>query len=91
MNNPLDGIRILDLTRLNPGAYCTMLLADMGSDVLKIEQPGRGDYLRNTPPLIGGQSSMFLTLNRNKKSMTLNLKSDEGKEILTRLLKSYDI
>ncbi|OGD52993.1 hypothetical protein A3K80_03575 [Candidatus Bathyarchaeota archaeon RBG_13_38_9] len=91
MNNPLDGIRILDLTRLNPGAYCTMLLADMGADVLKIEQPGRGDYLRYTPPLIGGQSSMFLTLNRNKKSMTLNLKSEEGKEIFTRLLNSYDI
>ena len=91
MNNPLDGVRILDLTRLNPGAYCTMLLADMGADVLKIEQPGRGDYLRHTPPLIGGQSSMFLTLNRNKKSMTLNLKSEEGKEIFTRLLNSYDI
>jgi crotonobetainyl-CoA:carnitine CoA-transferase CaiB-like acyl-CoA transferase len=91
LNNALNGIRILDLTRLNPGAYCTMLLADMGADVLKIEQPGRGDYLRYTPPLIGTQSSMFLTLNRNKKSMTLNLKSEEGKEIFTRLLDSYDI
>ena len=91
MNNPLDGIRILDLTRLNPGGYCTMLLADMGADVLKIEQPRRGDYLRYTPPMIGSQSSMFLTLNRNKKSMTLNLKSQEGKEILKRLLNSHDI
>lgn len=91
MNNPLDGVKILDLTRLNPGAYCTMLLADMGADVLKIEQPGRGDYLRHTPPLIGNQSSMFLTLNRNKRSMTLNLKSEEGKEIFTKLLNSYDI
>ncbi|WP_455369869.1 CaiB/BaiF CoA transferase family protein [[Eubacterium] cellulosolvens] len=91
MNNPLEGVKILDMTRLNPGAYCTMLLADMGADVLKIEQPGRGDYLRYTPPMMGGQSSMFLTLNRNKKSMTLNLKSDEGKEIFTRLLNNYSI
>jgi crotonobetainyl-CoA:carnitine CoA-transferase CaiB-like acyl-CoA transferase len=91
LNSPLDGIKILDLSRLNPGAYCTMLLADMGADVLKIEQPGRGDYLRYTPPMIGEYSSMFLTLNRNKKSMTLNLKSEEGTEILTKLLDSYDI
>jgi crotonobetainyl-CoA:carnitine CoA-transferase CaiB-like acyl-CoA transferase len=68
-----------------------MLLADLGAEVLKVEQPGRGDYMRTTPPLISGQSSMFLTLNRNKKSLTLNLKSEKGKEILLRLLDRYDI
>jgi crotonobetainyl-CoA:carnitine CoA-transferase CaiB-like acyl-CoA transferase len=91
MTRPLEGIHILDLSRLNPGGYCTMLLADLGAEVLKVEQPGRGDYMRTTPPLISGQSSMFLTLNRNKKSLILNLKSEKGKEILLRLLDRYDI
>ncbi|MBS7623584.1 CoA transferase [Candidatus Bathyarchaeota archaeon] len=91
MSGPLDGVRILDLTRLNPGGYSTMLLADMGAEVLKVEQPGVGDYMRYTPPMIGGQSAMFLTLNRNKRSLTLNLKSEKGKAILRRLLESYDV
>lgn len=82
---PLSGIRILDLTRLLPGAFCTMLLADMGADVIKIEEPGTGDYMRWTPPLIDGQSALFNALNRNKRSVTLNLKSDEGRDLLLKL------
>src|SRR3989442_4775179 len=83
---PLHGIRILDLTRLLPGAFCTMLLADMGADVVKIEEPGTGDYMRWTPPLIAGQSALFNALNRNKRSVTLNLKAGEGRDVLLKLV-----
>ena len=83
---PLRGIRVLDLTRLLPGAFCTMLLADMGADVVKIEEPGTGDYMRWTPPLIDGQSALFNALNRNKRSVTLNLKTDEGRDLLLELV-----
>ena len=82
----LNGIRILDLTRLLPGAFCTMLLADMGADVVKIEEPGTGDYMRWTPPLIDGQSALFNALNRDKRSVTLNLKQDAGRELLLHLV-----
>ena len=82
----LRGIRILDLTRLLPGAFCTMLLADMGADVVKIEEPGTGDYMRWTPPLTGGQSALFNALNRNKRSVTLNLKTGEGRDLLLKLV-----
>jgi alpha-methylacyl-CoA racemase len=83
---PLTGIRVLDLTRLLPGAFCTMLLADMGADVVKVEDPTGGDYMRWTPPLIDGQSALFNALNRNKRSLTLNLKSEAGRELLLRLV-----
>jgi crotonobetainyl-CoA:carnitine CoA-transferase CaiB-like acyl-CoA transferase len=83
---PLTGIRVLDLTRLLPGAFCTMLLADMGADVVKIEDPTGGDYLRWTPPLVEGQSALFNALNRNKRSLTLNLKSESGRSLLLRLV-----
>jgi len=76
---PLTGIRLLDLTRLLPGAYCTMLLADMGADVIKVEEPKTGDYMRWTPPLVEGQSALFNAINRNKRSVTLNL---EGADVL---------
>src|SRR5712692_3223871 len=82
---PLTGIRVLDLTRLLPGAFCTMLLADMGADVIKVEEPGSGDYMRWTPPLVEGQSALFNALNRNKRSLTLNLKTDAGRELLLSL------
>jgi alpha-methylacyl-CoA racemase len=82
---PLTGIRVLDLTRLLPGAFCTMLLADMGADVIKVEEPGTGDYMRWTPPLADGQSAWFNALNRNKRSLTLNLKTDSGRELLLSL------
>lgn len=82
----LAGIRILDLTRLLPGAFCTMQLADMGADVIKIESPQSGDYMRWTPPIIDGQSALFNALNRNKRSVALDLKSDAGRELLLRLV-----
>src|SRR5436190_20348642 len=88
---PLAGIRVLDLTRLLPGAYCTLLLADMGADVIKIEEPGAGDYMRWTPPLVGGQSALFNAINRNKRSVTLNLKSDPGRDLLLRLVDGADV
>src|SRR6266566_6069989 len=88
---PLTGIRVLDLTRLLPGAYCTLLLADMGADVIKVEEPGAGDYMRWTPPLAGGQSALFNAINRNKRSVTLNLKADAGRDLLLRLVEGADV
>ena len=83
---PLTGIRVLDLTRLLPGPFCTLLLADMGADVIKVEEPETGDYMRVTPPLVDGQSALFNAVNRNKRSITLNLKSDAGRDLLLRLI-----
>ena len=91
LDMPLSGIRVLDLTRLLPGAFCTMLLADMGADVIKVEDPERGDYMRWTPPLRDGQSVLFNALNRNKRSITLNLKSDAGRDLLLRLVDGADV
>jgi crotonobetainyl-CoA:carnitine CoA-transferase CaiB-like acyl-CoA transferase len=88
---PLTGIRVLDLTRLLPGAFCTMLLADMGAEVIKVEDPDRGDYMRWTPPLVDGQSALFNSLNRNKKSLTLNLKAEAGRDLLLRLVGNADV
>jgi len=87
----LDGIRVLDLTRLLPGDYCTMLLGDMGAEVIKVEEPGSGDYIRWVPPLINGQSVSHLMLNRNKKSIKLNLKSEKGKEVFYKLVERSDV
>src|SRR5512134_3402517 len=83
---PLEGIKILDLTRLLPGPYGTMLLGDLGAEVIKIEEPERGDYYRWTPPYLNNVSSRHLLLNRNKKSITLNLKAPEGKTILLKMV-----
>lgn len=88
---PLSGIRILDLTRLLPGGYCTLFLADMGAEVIKVEDTGQGDYLRWSPPLIGPYGAGFLALNRNKKSLTLNLKTEKGVEIFLRLAQQADV
>lgn len=88
---PLDGVRVLDLTRLLPGGYATLLMADLGADVVKIEEPGKGDYIRWTPPLVGDTSASHIALNRNKRSVTLNLKSDEGRELFTRLTQEADV
>jgi crotonobetainyl-CoA:carnitine CoA-transferase CaiB-like acyl-CoA transferase len=87
----LEGLKVLDLTRLLPGGYCTLLLADMGADVLKVEDPFGGDYVRWFPPKIKEESAYFLAVNRNKKSMKLNLKHQRGKEILKRLAERYDV
>ena len=88
---PLTGIRVLDLTRLLPGAYCTLLLADMGADVIKIEEPGGGDYMRWTPPLVDGQSALFNAINRNKRSVTLDLKTEAGRDLLLQLVDGADV
>lgn len=92
MTQPLSGIRILDLSRLLPGAYASQMLADFGADVIKIEEPGSGDYGRFMPPHgPGGMGLLFLAINRNKRSMTLNLKSAEGRDIFLRLLSQADV
>jgi alpha-methylacyl-CoA racemase len=92
----LEGVRILDLTRLLPGGFCTLLLADLGADVLKVEDTGMGDYVRWAPPTYEGaeesaKSSLFLALNRNKRSIRINLKEERGREVLLRLVKDYDV
>ncbi|WXG41564.1 MAG: CaiB/BaiF CoA-transferase family protein [Candidatus Freyarchaeum deiterrae] len=88
---PLDGIKVLDLTRLLPGDYCTLLLADLGAEVLKVEEPVVGDYVRWYPPMVGQESAMHHLLNRNKKSITLDLRNDRAREILYKLVNEYDI
>lgn len=88
----LEGVKILDLTRLLPGGYCTQMLADMGAEVLKIEDLQMGDYIRGMgPPADGGDSVYFHALNRNKKSMRLNLKESGGQAVFYRLVESYDV
>ena len=88
---PLDGLYVLDLSRLMPGPLCTMILGDLGADIVKVEQPEIGDYARFAPPLIGDTGSAFLMLNRNKRSITLNLKNTEAKGILYKLAKKADV
>lgn len=94
MPRPLDGLRVLDLSRVLSGPYCTMILADMGAEVIKVEMPGEGDLTRGKgdpeAEARGGQS-VFFDLNRNKKSLTLNLKPEAGKEILKRFVQSADV
>ena len=92
MSQPLSGIRVLDLSRLLPGAYASQMLADFGADVMKVEEPGTGDYGRNMPPHgPGGMSLSFLAINRNKRSTTLNLKSPQGREILLHMVALADV
>src|SRR4030095_3191944 len=89
---PLDGITVLDLTRVLSGPYCTMMLADMGARVIKIEQPGKGDETRGWgPPFLHGESAYFLSVNRNKESVTLDFKRREGRSILDRLVERADV
>lgn len=88
---PLDGIRVLDLSRLLPGGYCTMVLADLGAEVIKVEEPQKGDYIRLEPPFAGDESIAHLTLNRNKTSVTLNLKDERARQIFYRLVEASDI
>jgi formyl-CoA transferase len=96
---PLEGLRVLDLTRALAGPYCTMMLGDLGADVIKVERPGRGDESRGWgPPFVGepygpypGESAYFLAINRNKRSVTVNMKSPEGQEIVRRLAARSDI
>ena len=89
---PLDGITVLDLTRVLSGPYCTMLLADMGARVIKVEQPGRGDDTRAWgPPFVQGESAYFMSINRNKESVTLDFKRREGRALLDRLIAKADV
>jgi CoA:oxalate CoA-transferase len=88
---PLSGIRVVDLTRILAGPFCTMLLADMGAEVIKIETPGQGDPLRGQGVVRDGLSWYFAAFNRNKKSVTLNLRSEEGRAALARLIERSDV
>lgn len=90
MRGPLEGVRILDLTRLLPGAFCTMLLADLGADILKVEEPPRGDPIRWLPASLQA-SHLHRILNRNKRSLTLNLRTHAGREILLQLVREADV
>lgn len=87
----LNKLKILDFTRLLPGPYATMILADLGAEVLRIESPYHPDILQTSPPFDGDQSAAHQTINRSKKSITLDLKSEEGTEIIYKLVKEYDI
>ena len=89
---PLAGVRVIDLTRVMTGPYCTMMLGDLGADVVKVELPGRGDDTRGWgPPFVGGESVYFMTVNRNKRSVALDLKSEGGKAALWRLIDGADV
>jgi crotonobetainyl-CoA:carnitine CoA-transferase CaiB-like acyl-CoA transferase len=96
---PLSDVRVLDLSRLLPGGFCSQLLADFGADVVKVEDTGMGDYVRWAPPYYGDddqqaagtRSSLYLSLNRNKRSIRLDLKSEGGREALLRLVRNYDV
>ena len=99
MSYPLEDVKVLDLTRLLPGPFCTMMLADYGADVLRVEDTGAGDYLRFWPPYYGDdadnasgtRSAAYLALNRGKRAIRLDLKKEEGKDLLMRLVDSHDI
>jgi alpha-methylacyl-CoA racemase len=93
---PLEGVRVLDLSRLLPGGFCSLLLSDFGADVLKVEDTGMGDYVRWAPPAYEGAdrsaaSALFLALNRGKRSIRLDLKTPEGREVLLRLARESDV
>jgi alpha-methylacyl-CoA racemase len=96
VSGALKGIRVLDLSRLLPGGFCSLLLADFGAEVLKVEDTGMGDYVRWGPPYYDGaedsaKSALFLALNRGKRSIRLDLKNEKGKEVLKRLARDYDV
>src|SRR5947209_20507440 len=89
---PLDGIRVLDLSRVLAGPYCTMMLADLGADVVKVEQPGAGDETRGWgPPFADGDAAYFLAINRSKRSVALDLKAPEGQAAALRLAAQSDV
>jgi alpha-methylacyl-CoA racemase len=91
MSFPLAGLKVLDLSRLLPGPYATLVLADLGAQVDKVEEPGSGDYTRHAPPMKGETSALFLGLNRNKRSIAIDLKSFEGLATLKKLIQHYDV
>ena len=82
MTQPLEGIVVLDMSRALAGPYCSEMLADMGADVIKLERPGKGDDSRHWgPPFQEGESAYFMSINRNKRSITLNIQKEEGREL----------
>ena len=92
MTHALEGFRVLDLSRILAGPFCAMTLGDLGAEVIKVERPGSGDDTRAWgPPFAGGESAYYLCANRNKKSITVNLKSDAGKELIRRLVRVSDV
>ncbi|MEA1959867.1 MAG: CoA transferase [Bacillota bacterium] len=91
MTLPLAGIRVLDLSRFFAGPFCTQILADYGAEVIKVEDPVMGDPGRWVPPIIEGQSALFFTVNRNKKSVTIDMRKDEGKELFKQLVQQSDV
>lgn len=92
MPGPLHGVTVVDLSRILAGPYCTMMLGDMGAEIIKIEQPGSGDDTRTWgPPWAGGESAYYLAINRNKRSLTLNLKRPRARELLLRLVARADV
>lgn len=88
---PLDGIRVLDLTRLLPGPWATVMLADMGAEIIKVEAPGGGDFVRWMPPMVGEMGAAFVTLNRGKRSVVVDLKRPGGSGVLARLAQGCDV
>lgn len=90
MTSALEGIRVLDLSRMLPGPYCSMMLGDLGAEVIKIEEPRIGDPTRRSPPIIDGQSAPFAQVNRSKKSIAIDLKQAEGREIFLKLVSTAD-
>lgn len=91
MKQALEGIRVLDLSRLLPGPYCTMMLGDLGAEVIKVEEVNGGDPTRHTPPKIGTQGAAFRQVNRNKKSIAINLKNPEGRGVFLKLCETADV
>src|ERR1044072_377546 len=92
-SGPLKNVVVLDVTRVVAGPFCSMLLADLGATVIKVEHPGDPDYARTFPPFVGDEqlSAFFTQFNRNKQGITLNLKSDDGKALLKRLVRKADV
>ena len=90
-NGPLDGLRILDLTWVLSGPFATMTLSDLGADVIKLERPPYGDVSRTTGPLVDGESGYFFSVNRGKRSISIDLKSDVGKKLFQELISEVDV
>ena len=91
MAGPLNHLVVLDLTWILSGPYCTMILADLGAEVIKVERPGSGDKSRGTGPFVKDESAYFMSLNRGKKSVTIDLRTDKGRDILLRLVEKADV
>ena len=90
-NYPLTGIRVVEVGNYMAGPFCAMQLADLGADVIKVENPDGGDSARDSAPFLEGESSPFIRLNRNKRSLAINLKASEGKELFRELVKGADV